>query len=63
MIKEVHEKDITECVDVIKASFLTVADELGYTVDNAPRYTAFATTEDRLLYQLNNEHRPMFCIL
>ena len=60
MIKKIHEKDIAECVNVIKESFITVADELGYTVDNAPRFTAFATTEDRLLYQLKNEHRPMF---
>ena len=60
MIKEIHEKDIAECVNVIKESFLTVADELGFTVDNAPRFTAFATTEDRLLYQYQNEHRPMF---
>ena len=60
MIKKIQEKDIAECVNVIKESFLTVADELGYTVNNAPRFTAFATTEDRLLYQLKNEHRPMF---
>ena len=60
MIKEIHEKDIAECVNVIKESFLTVADELGFTVYNAPRFTAFATTEARLLYQYKNEHRPMF---
>ena len=60
MIKEIHEKDIAECVNVIKESFLTVADERGYTVNNAPRFTAFATTENRLLYQYQNEHRPMF---
>ena len=60
MIREIHEKDIAECVNAIKESFLTVADELGYTVDNPPRFMAFATTEDRLLYQLKNEHRPMF---
>lgn len=51
---------MSECVGVIKESFITVADELGYTADNAPRFTAFATTEDRLLYQLKNERRPMF---
>lgn len=33
MIKKIHEKDIAECVKVIKESFLTVADELGYTVE------------------------------
>ena len=60
MIKEINEKDIAECVKVIKESFLTVADELGYTASNAPRFTAFATTEDRLLYQLKNERRPMY---
>ena len=60
MIEEIHEKDIGECVNVIKESFLTVADELGYTAENAPRFTAFATTEDRLVHQLKNEHRPMY---
>ena len=60
MIQKINEKDIVECVNVTKESFITVADELGYTVDNAPRFTAFATTEDRLLYQLKNERRPMF---
>lgn len=57
MIKLIHEKDIAECVNVIKESFLTVADEFGFTVENAPFFTAFATTEDGLLYQLKNEHR------
>ena len=28
MIKKIHEKDIVECVNVIKESFFTVADEL-----------------------------------
>lgn len=60
MIKEIHEKDIGECVNVIKESFLTVADELGFTAENAPRFTAFATTEDRLIHQFENEHRPMY---
>lgn len=43
-------KTLQNGVNVIKESFITVADELGYTVGNAPRFTAFATTEDRLLY-------------
>ena len=51
MIKEIKEDDIAECVDVIRRSFYTVAEELGFTIDNAPRFTAFATTQDRLLYQ------------
>ena len=55
MIREIDGNDIAECVDVIRRSFYTVAEELGFTIDNAPRLTAFATTQDRLLYQLKNE--------
>ena len=44
MIKEVNEKDICECVNVIRVSFATVADEFGFTAENAPKFTAFATT-------------------
>lgn len=60
MIKEVTEKDIAECVNVIRESFDTVANEFGFTVENAPRFTAFATTEDRLKWHLLGEHRPMY---
>ncbi len=60
MIKRVEEQDIAECVKVIRESFATVAEEFGFTVENAPRFTAFATTEDRLKYHLLEEHRPMY---
>ena len=60
MIREVQKNDIPEWVDIIRKSFQTVADELGFTVDNAPRFTAFATTEERLYWQLENEPRKMF---
>lgn len=60
MIRRIDEKDLAECVKVIRESFLTVADEFGFTVENAPRFTAFATTEDRLYWHLNGEHRPMY---
>ena len=60
MIKEVREKDIAECVAVIKESFLTVANEFGFTAENASRFTAFAITEDRLKWHLLGEHRPMY---
>ena len=60
MIREIQQNDIKECVAVIRASFQTVADELGFTVENAPRFTAFATTEERLAWQLNEEQRPIF---
>ena len=59
MIKQIERNDISECVRVIKESFRTVADELGFTPDNAPRFTAFATTEERLYQQLDNENRYM----
>lgn len=60
MIKRVDEKDIAECVNLIKESFSTVANEFGFTLENAPRFTAFSTTEDRLMWHLNGEHRPMY---
>lgn len=55
MIKEVQEKDIIECVNVIRESFKTVADELGFTVENAPGFTAFSTTEEKIKKQLLEE--------
>lgn len=60
MIKQISKNDISECVNVIRTSFLTVADELGFNKDNAPRFTAFATTAERLIWQLENEHRAMY---
>lgn len=63
MIQSVNNSNIQECVDVIKKSFLTVADEFGFTAANAPRFTAFATTEQRLSWQLKNEQRPMYAFI
>ena len=60
MIREVKRDDIPACVGVIRKSFKTVADEFGFTVDNASRFTAFATTEERLYWQMDNESRLMF---
>lgn len=60
MIEEVNEKDIPECVNVIRVSFATVADEFGFTAENAPKFTAFATTEERLKWHLFGEHRRMY---
>ena len=34
-IRKVQEKDIDACVNVIRASFQTVADEFGFTEENA----------------------------
>ena len=60
MIREITKEEIKESVRVITESFMTVADELGFTAENAPRFTAFATTEDRLMYQFEVEKRPMY---
>lgn len=42
------------------SSFNTVAEEFGFTAENAPRFTAFATTKERLVWHLDGEHRQMF---
>lgn len=60
MIRKVKQEDIKACVEVIVRSFMTVADEFGFTVENASRFTAFATTEGRLDWHMNGEHRPMY---
>ncbi len=60
MIREINKSEIPECVEVICRSFMTVADEFGFTKENAPGITAFATTEERLVYQWEQEQRLMF---
>ena len=47
MIRKVNEQELSNCVNVIIESFITVANDFGFTIENAPRFTAFATTEDR----------------
>ncbi len=60
MIRKIHKGDIPQCVDVIRESFATVAKEFGFTEENAPRFTAFATTKERLEWHLDGERRPMY---
>ena len=60
VIREIQEKDIDECVNVIRKSFQTAADEFGFTEENAPRYTAFATDARRIRWQMLGEQRPMY---
>ena len=60
MIKQITRENIPECVKVIRESFMTVAEELGFTAENAPRFTAFSVNEERLYWQYDNENRPMF---
>jgi len=60
MIREARREEIPECVRVIRNSHQTVADEYGFTEENAPRYVAFATDENRLMWHMDSEHRLMF---
>ncbi|MBO4298231.1 MAG: GNAT family N-acetyltransferase [Clostridia bacterium] len=60
MIREVRREEIPACVDLIKRSFLTVADEFGFTEENAPGFTAFATTDEKLFRQMDGERRSMY---
>ena len=60
MIREVRREELSDCAELIRKSFQTVADEFGFTRENAPRFTAFATTEERLIWQMESEHRLMY---
>jgi ribosomal protein S18 acetylase RimI-like enzyme len=60
MIEAIKENDIPACVKLIQESFATVAEQFSLTAENAPRFTAFATTEGRLLRQFAEERRPMY---
>lgn len=60
MICRVDKENIKECVEVIRRSFMTVAREFGFTIENAARFTAFATTQERLIWHLEQEKRLMF---
>ena len=37
-----------------------MADEFGFTEENAPGFTAFATTDEKLFRQMDGERRPMY---
>ena len=60
MIREAKRADLSFCVNLIRSSFMTVADEYGFTKETAPRFTAFSISEDRLYRHMDEEHRPMF---
>ena len=63
IIRRMSMEEIPDCVNVIRNAFKTVADEFGFTEENAPRFTAFATDENRLGYQFCIEKKPMFVYL
>ncbi len=60
MIKEIDKKDLSVCVHVIKESFMTVANDFGFTIDNASRFTAFSMCDERLQWHYEKEHRLMY---
>lgn len=60
MIREMTLQDIPECVRVIRTAFATVAEEFHITQENAPRFTAFTTNEEKLHDQYRTEQRKMF---
>ena len=62
-IREVTLEELSECVQVIQNAFKTVADQYGFTIENAPRFTAFSINENRLKQQLCVEKRPMYVFL
>lgn len=53
MIKKLEAFELPLAVQVIRTSFATVANELGLTEQNCPRYVAFATTLERFQNQFN----------
>ena len=59
MIREIKENEFREAVEVIKQSFMTDADEFGFTAENVPRFVAFATDEGKLLFWKKEQHRQM----
>ncbi len=61
-IRPLARQDIPAAVWLIRESFATVAQALRFTQEDAPRFTAFSTTEERLLWQMEQERRPMFAL-
>lgn len=59
MIKQVKNKEqLNICLEIIRNSFITVAEEFGLTENNCPSHTAFMTI-DKLEKQFD-DGRPMF---
>ena len=53
MIKQIQVFEFPAAVEVIRASFITVAKEFDLTEENCPRHTAFSTTVEELQKHLN----------
>ena len=53
MIRQLKASEFPLAAEVIRTSFLTVANDLGLTEENCPNYVGFATTAERLRTQLD----------
>ena len=53
MIRQLDHKEFPLAADVIRASFLTVANDLGLTEENCPKYVGFVTTAELLHTQFD----------
>ena len=60
MIRTVKREELSACAELIRKSFQTVADEFGFSRENAPGFTAFATSAERLAWHMDGEHRLMY---
>ena len=59
MIFQVENKEkLNICLEIIRSSFITVAEEFGLTENNCPSHTAFMTFDK--LERPFNDGRPMF---
>lgn len=58
IIKVENKEQLNICLEIIRNSFITVAEEFGLTERNCPSHTAFMTI-DKLEKQFN-DGRPMF---
>lgn len=54
MIRKVEICELNICAEVIKESFLPIAEEFNITKENSPNYVAFSTNIDKLINQYNN---------
>lgn len=61
-VRPVPAKSIPACADVIRKSFLTIAEAFGWTKENAPGFTAFAVTTEKLLEQTEQGRRSLYAL-
>ena len=60
MIRKIKETETEAFAELIRRSFLTVADEFGLTKENAPRFSAFGPDGEHLAKQLSEGHSRMY---